>query len=49
MTHLGHGAVAVVGQAVDDQRDTGRTIAFIADFLVIGAFQLAGATLDRAL
>src|SRR6185369_15039525 len=46
---LGGGAVAVVGHRLDDQRDAARTVAFVRDFLVRGAFELAGAAFDGAL
>src|SRR5690606_3927018 len=49
VAHVGHGAHLVVGQAVDDHRDPARGVAFVADLLVVHAFQLTGGLLDRAL
>src|SRR5690606_2265460 len=49
MANLGDGAVAVVGQAVDHDRDAARAVALVTDLLVARAFELAGAALDRAL
>ena len=45
---VGGGAVAVVGQGLDDQRDAARAIALVADLLVALAL-VAGAAPDRAL
>ena len=48
--HLGGGAVAVVGQALDEHRDAVGAVALVHDRLVVGAAGLqAGAALDRAL
>ena len=33
--HIGRGAVAVVGQRLDDQRDAARAVAFVADLFVV--------------
>ncbi|MNV89726.1 hypothetical protein D3C71_1840440 [compost metagenome] len=49
MADFGHGAGTVVGQAVDDDRRAGQAVAFVADFLVVRAFQATHAALDRAL
>src|SRR5690606_18899366 len=49
MAHLGHGAGAVVGHAVDDDRRAADAIAFVADFLVVVAVGAASAALDGAL
>src|SRR3972149_4300999 len=46
---LAHRARAVVGGALDHDRDPGRTIAFIVHFFVMRAFELAGTALDGAL
>ena len=40
---VGDRADAVVGRAVDDERSTADAVAFVADFLVGDAFELAGA------
>ena len=45
---VGGGAVAVVGQRLDDDRDAARAIALIADFVVVLALA-ADRLLDRAL
>src|SRR3546814_9236578 len=45
---VGRGAVAVVGQCLDDQRDAAGAIALVADLLVIIAFA-ARRLVDRAL
>ena len=44
-----HRAGAVVGQAVDDDRRAGHTVALVADFFIVDAFQTADAALDGAL
>src|SRR5690606_12265714 len=49
VSHVGHGAHAVVGQAVDDHGDAAGGVALVAHFLVLDAFELAGGLLDRAL
>ena len=49
MPHVRHGARLVVGHAVDDHGRTGNAVTFVADFLVVDAFEVAGAALDRAL
>ncbi len=49
MADVGDGANAVVGQAIDDHRGAVDAVALVADFLVVDAFELAGAALDRAL
>ncbi len=46
MAHFGHGAHAVVGQAVDDDRRTAHAIAFVANFFVMHAFERAGGLVD---
>src|SRR3546814_9281865 len=46
--HVGDGAVAVVGQRLDDQRNAAGAEAFVADFLVILAVALR-CLVDRAL
>ncbi len=43
------GAVAVVGQRLDDDRDAARAVALVADLLVVGVVVAAGGALDRAL
>ncbi len=43
------GAVFVVGEDFDDERDATRAVALIGDLLVGDAFELAGAALDGAL
>ena len=47
--HLARGAVAVVGQRLDDDRDAARAIALVAHLLVSLAVAAAGAALDRAI
>ena len=49
MAHLGGSAVAVIGHRLDDDGDTGRTVAFVSDGLVV--IRVAGAErlVDRAL
>src|SRR5690606_18942377 len=49
VAYVGHGAHAVVGQAVDDHRHAAGRVALVADLLVLHALQLAGRLLDRAL
>src|SRR3989442_9940322 len=49
MAHFGHGARAVVGEAVDHDRGAARPIAFIARLVVGHAVELTRAALDRAL
>ena len=46
--HFAGGAVAVIGQDLDDHRDAARPVAFVADLLVALAIA-AGGLLDRAL
>jgi hypothetical protein len=46
--HIGGGAVAIVGQRLDDQRDAARAEALVADLFVILAVALAR-LVDRAL
>ena len=49
-TDFGGGAVAVVGQALDDQADAGRRVALVYDVLVVGATGFfTRAALDGAL
>ena len=47
--HVGHGARAVVGHAIDHDRRPAYAVAFVADLLVVRAFESARAALDRAL
>src|SRR6185295_16310041 len=47
--HVRHRPRAVVRQALHDHRHPRRAVALVADLLVVGALQLAGALLDRAL
>ena len=47
--HLGAGPVAVVGEALDDDRHAGGGVALVGDRLVAHALELAGAPLDRPL
>src|SRR3989344_5941373 len=49
VTHFAHRARAVVGGALDHDRDPGRTVSFIMHFFVMRAFELAGTALDGAL
>jgi hypothetical protein len=42
MPHLGHGAHAVVGDGVDDDRRAADAVALVADLLVVDAFEVAG-------
>ena len=42
VTHVGHRTGAVVGRAVDDQAGAADAVAFVADFFVVHAFELAG-------
>ena len=49
MTDFGHGAHAVVGQAIDNHRGTVDAVAFVANFFVVRAINLARAALDRPL
>src|SRR6185312_5424068 len=49
VTHIGHGAGRVVGEAFDDQRDAGRAVALIAQLLHVRAAVRPRAALDRAL
>jgi hypothetical protein len=46
VAHLGHGAHAVVGHAVDDDRGAADAVALVADFLVAHAFEVAGGLVD---
>ena len=46
---LGDGAVAVVGRALDQDRDAAGAVALEHELLVGGALELAGALLDGAL
>src|SRR3989344_1220863 len=48
MTHLAHGARAVIGLALDNHRGTARTVALVTDFFVARALEFAGTALDRA-
>jgi hypothetical protein len=47
MPDVGDGAGLVVGQAIDDHRRTADTVAFVTNFHVFDAFELAGSLLDR--
>ena len=49
MAYFGHCTHLVVGQAINHDRGATKAIAFIADFNVINAFQLASAFLDRGI
>ena len=49
MTHVGHGAGFVVGQAIHHHCRAADAVAFVAAFFVVDAFQIAGATVDGAL
>src|SRR6185312_15204980 len=49
VTHIGYCSRLVVGHAIDYHRRAPDTVAFVAYFLVIYAFEIAGAALDRAL
>src|SRR5262245_19651828 len=49
MAHIGDRACLVVGQAIYDDCGAGDAVAFIADLLVVRAFQAADAALDGAL
>ena len=49
VAHIGHGAGAVVGEAVDHHRRAGDAVAFIAHLLVVGAFERARAALGGVL
>ncbi len=42
------GAVAVVGQRLDDDGDAARAVALVADLVIGGVVLAAGAALDRA-
>ena len=47
--HLGRGAVAVVGEALDEDRDAARAVGLVGDLLVgRRVAELAAAALDRA-
>ncbi len=46
---LGAGAVAVVGQHLDEERHAAGRVALVGDLLVDDALELAGAPLDRPL
>src|SRR5206468_1462703 len=47
--HVGHGAVAVVGEHLDEDRDATRPVGLVGDLLVGDALELARALLDGAL
>ncbi|MNT29276.1 hypothetical protein D3C72_1650070 [compost metagenome] len=49
MTDIGHGAHAVVGQAIDDDGHATGRVALVADLFVLDAFQFTGGLLDGAL
>src|SRR6266853_2715066 len=49
VAHVGDRSNAIVGEAVDDHRGAVDTIAFIAYFVVVDAFELAGAALGGAI
>ena len=49
VAHIRDGAHAVVGHAIDHYGRALDAVAFVADFLVVHAFQVATAALDRAL
>ena len=50
VAHVAAGAVAVVGQRLDEHRDAAGAVALVEDGLVaLGVGALAGAALDRAL
>ncbi len=49
VAHFGHGAGAVVGHAVDDDRRAADAVALVAHFLVRFAVRAARAALDGAL
>src|SRR5438105_11039702 len=49
VAHVGDRSNAIVGKAVDDHRGAVDTIAFIAYFVVVDAFELAGAALGGAI
>jgi len=49
VTHIGHGADLVVGEAVDHHRCAANAVALVAAFFIGHAFKLAGAALDRVL
>src|SRR5205085_12330028 len=46
--HLAGGAVAVIGQRFDDDRDAARPVAFVPHLFISLAALAAGAALDRA-
>ena len=46
---VGHGAVRVVGQTLDEEGHPARAVAFVRRFDVVDALELAGALLDRPL
>src|SRR6185437_5364442 len=48
VTHVGDGALAIVGDAFDQHRDAARRVAFEMQFLVDHAFEFTGGLLDRA-
>ena len=45
---FGHSAVAVVGQAAQQNRGAAGAVAFVGDFLKVGAFAAAGSSADGA-
>ena len=49
MTNLAHGAVAIVGQRLHDDRHAAGPVALEGDLFVAHAFQFAGAALDGPL
>jgi len=48
VAHVGDGAGAVVGEAIDHHRGAADAVALVADLDVVDTLELAGALLDRA-
>ena len=49
MPDLGHGAIAIIGHGLNEQRDAARAIAFVRDLFIVHAFFFAGAAPDGAI
>src|SRR5450631_3941612 len=49
MPDVGNRPNAIVGQAIDDHRGAIDAVALVTDFLVVDAFELAGAAFDGAI
>src|ERR1700682_1625336 len=49
VAHVGNRSNAIIGQAIDDHRGAVDAVAFIAHFIIVDAFELAGAALSGAI